>query len=146
VPKVAWHCCGDSSVANGSLRGTGQRCKFAFRPHGAPRVVTVHLPDFCGTNMNHMNSIEKMAKAIKKLCNTDFSTDSRICGRCHVTTETASHILRERVASADLRFRRLGKHFMEQSYYDDIPLRSLRYCTLLEVRANRWNKANGEAQ
>jgi hypothetical protein len=88
---------------------------------------SLHLPDFCGTNINHMNSIEKMAKAIKKLCNTDFSTDSRICGRCHVTTETASHILRERVASADLRFRRLGKHFMEQSYYDDIPLRKILY-------------------
>jgi len=34
-------------------------------------------------------------------------------------TETASHILCECVALAELRFRRLGKHFMETSNYED---------------------------
>jgi hypothetical protein len=36
--------------------------------------------------------------------------------------QTASHILCKCVALAELRFLRLGKHFVETSDYDEIPL------------------------
>jgi hypothetical protein len=42
-------------------------------------------------------------------------------------TETASHILCECVALAELIFRRLGKHFMEPSGYDKFPLCKVLY-------------------
>jgi hypothetical protein len=48
--------------------------------------------------------------------------DSPICERRHMETETASHILYECVALAELRFYRLCKHFMEPRDYDEIPL------------------------
>jgi hypothetical protein len=42
-------------------------------------------------------------------------------------TEIASYILCECVASAELRFLRLGKHFTEPSNYDKIPLCKILY-------------------
>jgi hypothetical protein len=47
-----------------------------------------------------------------------------VCGRCHVAIETTLHFVCVCVcvALAEFRFRRLGKHFMEPSYYDEIPL------------------------
>jgi hypothetical protein len=44
-------------------------------------------------------------------CSTGSSTDSPICGRCHMATETASHIFCECVALAEFRFHRLRKHY-----------------------------------
>jgi hypothetical protein len=46
----------------------------------------------------------------KETCNTGFSTDSPICVKCHMVTETATHILRECVALVEFRFHHLGKH------------------------------------
>jgi hypothetical protein len=54
-----------------------------------------------------------MVKAIKRC---------PIYGRCHMATETASHILCKCVALTEFRLSHLDKHFMEQSYYDEIPL------------------------
>jgi hypothetical protein len=54
-------------------------------------------------------------------------TDSPICGRCHTETETASHILHECVSLAELKLHCLGKHFMEPSNYDEIPLCKILY-------------------
>jgi hypothetical protein len=48
-------------------------------------------------------------------------------GMCHVITETVSHILCKCVALAELRFRRLGKYFMEPSDYNDISLCKILY-------------------
>jgi hypothetical protein len=42
-----------------------------------------------------------------------------------MTTETASHILYECVALAKLKFHHLGKHYLEPSDYEAIPLRKL---------------------
>jgi hypothetical protein len=42
-------------------------------------------------------------------------------------TETASHILCECVALAELRFRCLGNHVIEQSDYDEIPSCKIQY-------------------
>jgi hypothetical protein len=42
-------------------------------------------------------------------------------------TETASHTLCERVVSAELRFCPLGKHFMEPSNSNEIPLCKILY-------------------
>jgi hypothetical protein len=44
-----------------------------------------------------------------------------------MATETASHILRECVALVGFRFHLSGKHFMEPSDYDEIPLCKVLY-------------------
>jgi hypothetical protein len=54
-------------------------------------------------------------------------SDSPICGRGHMETETASHILCEYVALDELRFSCLGKHFMNPSNCDEIPLCKILY-------------------
>jgi hypothetical protein len=53
-------------------------------------------------------------------------SDIPVYGRRHVVTETAPHILCKRVSLAGLRFCGLGKHFMEPSHYDEIPLYKIR--------------------
>jgi hypothetical protein len=53
--------------------------------------------------------------------------DSPVCGRCHMETETASHILCECVALAGLRLRCLGKHFVVLSDYIENPLCKILY-------------------
>jgi hypothetical protein len=59
--------------------------------------------------MDHKKSAEKMQKPSQPY-NTSSSIDSPIWGRCHVATETASHIHSES-GLAEFRFRRLEKHF-----------------------------------
>jgi hypothetical protein len=46
---------------------------------------------------------------------------SPTCDRCQKENETATHILCEYEALADLRFRHLGRYFMEPSDYFDVP-------------------------
>jgi hypothetical protein len=84
---------------------------YAFHPHGALwwwLLIPLFLRDYYGTQKIYR---EKMAKAIKQPCNSGTSVDNPVCGRCHMVTETASHILCECMALAELIFRRLGEHF-----------------------------------
>jgi hypothetical protein len=48
-------------------------------------------------------------------------SNSPTCDRCQKENETATHILCECEALAHLRFRRLGRYFMEPSDYFDVP-------------------------
>jgi hypothetical protein len=64
---------------------------------------------------------------VMPLALTQHIRDSPIFGRCRMETETASHILCEFVALVGLRSRRIGKHFMEPSDYDEIPLCKIMY-------------------
>jgi hypothetical protein len=48
------------------------------------------------------------------------------------------------LALAEFKFRRLCKHFMEPSYYDEIPLCKILY--FVRVRDYWRNKADGDAQ
>jgi hypothetical protein len=49
-------------------------------------------------------------------------TDKPICGRCQEKDESAKHILCDCEVISHLRFRHLGKFFMEPSDYYDAPL------------------------
>jgi hypothetical protein len=49
-------------------------------------------------------------------------TDDPICDRCLQEDESATHILSDCEAIADLRFRHLGQFFMEPSDYYDAPI------------------------
>jgi hypothetical protein len=68
-----------------------------------------------------------------------------MCGRCHVGTETAPHILCEYVALDDFRFRRLGKHFLWNQATKK-RLRYVRYSTISEVLDYWRNKVDGDVQ
>jgi hypothetical protein len=72
--------------------------------------------------MNHKKSTWKKSgkRHQKEHCDTGSSTNSPLCGRCHMVTETASHILCECVVSANSDFFKLGKQFMEPSDNDVI--------------------------
>jgi hypothetical protein len=54
-------------------------------------------------------------------------TDSPTCGRFHMKTQTASHILCECLTLAKLRFHCLSTHITELSHYDEIPLCKILY-------------------
>jgi hypothetical protein len=60
--------------------------------------------------MDHKNLQEK-ARHKTAPCNRSPQIDSHVCGRGHMATETASHILCGCVALAELGLRCLGKHF-----------------------------------
>jgi hypothetical protein len=49
-------------------------------------------------------------------------TDDPTCERCLEEDESATHILCDCEAIANLRFRHLGQFFMEQSDYYDAPI------------------------
>jgi hypothetical protein len=63
-------------------------------------------------------------------------SNSPTCDRCQKVNETATHILCECEALAYLRFRHLGRYFMEPSDYLDVPmykiLHSIRSAGLLK--------------
>jgi hypothetical protein len=46
--------------------------------------------------------------------------NSPICRRCHNEIETASHILCDSEALADLIFHQFGKYFMKPNYYYEV--------------------------
>jgi hypothetical protein len=97
-----------------SLRGSGQH-PVLWMPSTHTELCGWWLfnsPVLVGQIRTARNLQEKNGESHQKEpWNAGFSTDSPICGRYHMTTETASHILCECVALAEFRFRRLGKHF-----------------------------------
>jgi hypothetical protein len=74
-------------------------------------------------------------------------TDSPVCERCHNGTEIASHIRRECDALVILKIRWLGKHVMERSDYDEIPLCKILYFvggTGLLAECRRWGRVKDQ--
>jgi len=65
---------------------------------------------------------------------------------CHTDLKSAETQTAVSVTAVGQRFRRLGKHFMEVSDYDEIPLCRYRYCTLSEVRDYWRSEEDGDAQ
>jgi hypothetical protein len=52
-------------------------------------------------------------------------TDSPTCKRCLEKEESATHILYDCEAIAYLKFRHLGRYFMEPSDYQDAPMSNI---------------------
>jgi hypothetical protein len=49
---------------------------YAFRPHGAPQVVTVYFPGYCGTNnKSQKNRPEEIAKALAEFKKHFYGTN-----------------------------------------------------------------------
>lgn len=75
--------------------------------------------------------------------NTGSSIGRTIWGRCHMATETASHILYECVGLVESIFCCLVKLLMQPRDYDEFPLCKILY---FEVRHYWRNKVNREVQ
>jgi hypothetical protein len=84
----------------------------AFHLHAALLVVTANFPVLVGRIWTTRNLQDKSGKSHQtEPCDKASSVDSPICGRCHMATEMASHILCEYVAVAEFRFHHLEEHF-----------------------------------
>jgi hypothetical protein len=85
--------------------------------------------------VDHKKSTGKNSECHKKEpCNTDSSTESPICGRCHMAADRPSHIFCECVAIPEFRFRHLGEHFLFWNQATMMRFRHMRYCNLSEVQ------------
>jgi hypothetical protein len=128
-----------------SLRATGQNpivCTLSIHM-GLCGQWLFNDPVLVGLIWTTRNLQEKSGESHQtEPCNTGSSIDQLICGRCHMATETTSHILYECVALAEFRFCHVNT-FMEPSNYQEIPSW---YFTLSELQDYWWNKVNGDTQ